>query len=304
MAEKGVNEFNITFNGEVEHIDVRTLTSALNNMDTLVQEINVQLNTNKHIELNVRPFKEGSFDIFFALLADPQVQGQVMNMFSAENVAIIKNIIKTFTELLDLKKLLKGNEPKEVRNVEGDLYEIHNNEGDVKVVSGDSKDMYFKDVTINHTINQTFNIIRKEPKVEGMTVKDNEGTELFNVLKDEMAAMEAENVMLEKEVEEKRTKVMEKAFLRAFKPALERDVKWDFFYQGNRIPVKMGDRDFLKSVWNREVPFYSGDVFEVDMEITQKKVPIANAWLNESYHILKVHRKVPPEEQAKLDFDE
>ena len=60
MKERDVNDFNITFEGDINSIDVNLLTTTLLNFNTLIQEINKEGKTGKNVSLQIQTFQPGS----------------------------------------------------------------------------------------------------------------------------------------------------------------------------------------------------------------------------------------------------
>ena len=94
--------------------------------------MNQELRPEYPIELKVKTFDEGSFDIFFTLLGDPTVQSTIFTVLNKDNLEIASNIISTLSDLFSIKQFLKGEKPKTVENTGDNQTKIENSSGEIK----------------------------------------------------------------------------------------------------------------------------------------------------------------------------
>ena len=297
------NEFNITFEGNINQVEINVLTSTLLNFSSIIQEINKELDTNKKIEITIRPFEKGSFDIFFALLADSSLLNNITNLFSGNNIEIVKSLIFTLKELLNLKKLLKGEKPQSVTKISGDQIKIENNKGEVTIIKNKTGNIYFNNCIINNNISNAFDQLANSPYIDGLTLKDSKKNNLFEVQSSEFPSLANENKALSEDPTiDKRIETVNGASLNIFKIVFGASYKWDFFYYGNKIPAKIIDADFFNKIKNREISFSHGDTMIVDLQITKVFNNIANVYENKSYEITKVIKIIQSPSQSKMNL--
>ena len=86
------------------------------------------------------------------------------------------------------------------------------------------------------------------------------------------------------------------------KVVFQRNRKWEFIYQGNKISAEIVDDEFWNKINVLGLRFGKGDILTVDLEITQIFDYDANVYLNKSYRVLKVlgYRQAP--RQIQLDL--
>ena len=78
--------------------------------------------------------------------------------------------------------------------------------------------------------------------------------------------------------------------------SFEDNLKWDFYYKGNKISAKIPDSNFYELIDKKEA-FAKGDTLEVDLQIIQKFDESVNTLINKSYQINKIIRHLSRNEQ-------
>ncbi|MDY3522020.1 hypothetical protein PG614_10275 [Riemerella anatipestifer] len=162
------NEFEIVFQGEKHEIDATILANTIKNFDILVNEINKELNPEFPLQLKVKTFEEGSFEILFALFAEPAVRDTVFSVLQKDNIEFAGTVISSIADLLSIKKFLGGEKPKNVEKTGDNITKIENNSGEIKLVNSKSGDLIFNNPVVNVTINNTFNSIDTDKDVTGL----------------------------------------------------------------------------------------------------------------------------------------
>lgn len=159
MKNRDINDFNITFEGDINSVDVNLLTTTLLNFNTLIQEINKEVNTGKNVSLQIQTFQPGSYDILCSLAGDSGLVNSLFNLLNKENLQFASIIIGTLADILSIKEFLGGKKPKIIENKNEDSIIIKNQDGQVKVISKKAGDIIFNNSTVNLTINNTFNTL-------------------------------------------------------------------------------------------------------------------------------------------------
>jgi len=300
--ERDINEFNLTIGGEqIEQIEVRLLTQTLMKVESVMSDINAQIGTNRTFQLAVRTYKPGSFDIYLTVLSDMTTLGIVSGLVNASNLQTAKQIIDYFSAVLSVKKFLRGNKPSSVKNIEGNNLEIKNNYGQVLVVNELTVNLSSSE-SIDKGISELFTTLKRMPYVDRLTIKDKDEGELFVALKpqnDFNNLIEGNPLMKLEDSEPTKEKTVD-AILSVFSIIFTDTRKWEFFYEGNKIPVTLKDPDFLDNVMSRRIRFANGDRLRCKMEIHQVYNQVAQVYENKSYSILKVVDILPPEAQTGL----
>jgi hypothetical protein len=287
------NEFHIVLEGKSHEVDAQTLSETIENMNTLIHELNQELRPEYPIQLKVKSFDEGSFDIFFTLLANPNVTSTIFSILNKDNIEITSNIISTLSDLFSIKQFLKGEKPKSVENTGDNQTKIENSKGDVKIVNSKSGDLILNNPTINITINNTFNTLKNKPEIEGlsfMTNKENKNVKISNSEFQQMALGLEEIKELIQTNEPNRIITKKGMPLSIFKIVFDDKYKWQFVNNdGQKISATIKDKEFFEKVKTRQLYFTNGDIIVADVEILQSYNEIARAYENKSYTIIDIN---------------
>ncbi len=296
------NEFNLTFGGDIAEIDVHTLTASLLNVNDALTEINREMKTNKPIQLNVRTYKPGSFDVYLKLVADAAVIGQAAGLFSSDSVSVAETIIAGFSSMLNLKKILKGDKPESLQTIEGNKYEFHTKKGDTFIIEKMYGDIMMGNEFVNQKIDNVFKYVNQNPEIDSLEITDYKKGQLFIADRKDFKVMSKPNPIYEMPTENTRFLPIENARLSVYNIIFDDARQWEFFYEGHKIPVKIKDEAWLKRVMKREFRFGSGDVLICDMQIFQVLNEIAQAYENKRYEVITVKSMEDPPIIQKLPF--
>ena len=83
--------------------------------------------------------------------------------------------------------------------------------------------------------------------------------------------------------------------------SFDKSLKWEFYYDGNKITAKINDADFIDKIDSGE-SFAKGDSLEVELEILKEFDQTVNTYINKSYKINKIIRHIPRPIQGFIDF--
>lgn len=304
--ERKMNEFNLTFGGK-NYLDVHSFTDSLLLVNDMLLEINKELGTNKKVELTVKAYDDCCFDIYLQLIADAVEVGKSIDILKdGTSLVVACEIIKTFTSFLNLKKHLKGKKPKKVVEINGGNYKITNENGDTHIYNAPVYNISVNNHNANEKLDKLFDGINKTPSIESITIKDNKKENMFEAKKDDgdFKIMLDDNPLLDKEDGKTRDKDKKNAILTVYNIIFDDTRQWEFFYKGNRIPVKLKAVKFIDDVLSRKQALLNGDKLKCDLVIYQKYNEIAKVWENKKYSIVEVHDVITPEQQEKLNLDD
>ncbi|MGG9972761.1 hypothetical protein ACQ33O_13295 [Ferruginibacter sp. SUN002] len=305
MSDKQ-NEFQLVLQGDKHDIDAKVLSETINNFDNLIAELNIELKPEYPISLRVQTFKEGSFEILFALFADPNINSTLFSLLSKDNLAIAGNIISTLADLISIKQFLGGEKPKTITKTGHNQTKIENNKGEVKVINSKTGDIIFNNPTINVTINNTFQTIENETNVKGIKFQSlaNEKevlipkAEFENVIKSDPKLLEKE---IAERIEPARTITKENVSLSIFKIVFDEKYKWIFVdAEGQKISATIKDKDFFERVKKNELYFTNGDIIIAKLEISQEYNEIAKTYENRGYTVIEIKDVKHQPTQTKL----
>lgn len=296
------NEFNFTFDGQLESIEVHSLTSSLLALNELLKDINYELGTNKIVELTVKTYKPGSFDVYLQLVADVLAVGSTIGLFSGNNLEAARNVIEATLSALNLKKFLAGEKPRQVIKTKNNTYKITNNKGEIIIIEGDVYGAIKDNKKIDKHATEIFKSIENKQEIKGISMRLPDSNKYFSVSKDDESFdyMLLDSPIIE-ELEQKRDKHIDEAVLSVYSLTFGDSKRWEFYYEGNKIPAKMCDDIFMGKVINRVYHFANGDRILCQMVIHQTWNDIAKVFENKAYSIIKVKgAPIPPDRQTNL----
>lgn len=303
MKPRSQNEFNFTFDGAIEAIEVRSLTTSLLSLNDVIKEVNELLITNKKVELTVKTYKPGSFDVYLQLIADGLGVGIAAGLFSGNNVEVARQVLDFVVSSLNLKQFLKGNKPKEVIKLEDNRVKVIDNQGNVFIADHMVFNMASNNEILDKKIGSIFVTAKEIDTVTGLTIKDHEGKVMFKSEKEkgDFDHMVEPNPVLRVEEQITRDQIIDEAILSVYSLTFDDTKKWEFYYQGNKIPVKLLDTDFIQKVLNRTYHFANGDRIRCKMTIHQTWNKVAMVHENKAYSVVEVFGPpIPPTSQPEL----
>lgn len=290
-------EFKLKFEGRLNEVNANTLGYSLINMATLVSEATREVDTVANVEIRVKATGPGSFEIFLQLHS---VLGGIFLALGPDGLAKAGAasmwIIKMVSEVLTLRKILKGEPPKATLD-QGDTFEIHASDNAKVVVDKRSFRLYFNHPETNEALTNMFKALNADKSIEGLEMADNEDKKLFEASRDDFAPMALSTSVPTPESRE----LYEDTTLYVIKPSFERKLKWDVVYHGMRIPVTLRDERFLDRV-ERGEKFAKGDTLIVALRIQQKLDKQLRTYVNKNYEIVEVKQHVPFEPIIQSDI--
>lgn len=299
MSTELQDEFKLKFDGELNEVDAATLGYSLLNVTTLVQEVNQEVGAGRKIEIKVRAHQPGSFLVHLGLVTETT---PLMDYLTPENLkvagAALGGVITVVTGLFKLRKVLKGEPPKELVQ-RGDHVRIEAGDGAVVIVDKSTYNAYFNNPKVNDALSKTFKTLDNDPHITGFEITDRNEVPMFEAKREEFRPM-----ALTSSVPQAQTRAIRlDASLYIVKPSFERNLKWDVVYQGNRIAVTMSDESFLSRI-DRGERFAKGDTLEVELQIDQVLDLNINTYINKGYQVVRVFNHVPRAEQPSFNFTE
>lgn len=290
------NDFKIKFDGQQSQVDANVLISSLIHTTTIIQEINKELNSGKKIEIKVKALEKGSFLVHLELIET--ALESLRNLLTKENIEFAAAIITTLVGIIELKKFLKGRKAKRVER-KGDKTEIENNEGNVLIIDNATFNIYENNPTVKDAVSQNFEVLNEDPSVSGFEITDKNEKTIVRVDKSEFPEMALKSEDINKD--ERQSK--QAAILNIVRLSFEDNLKWDFYYKGNKISAKIADPNFYELIDKGEA-FAKGDTLEVELQINQKFDESVNTFINKSYQVNKIIRHLSRNEQQKINFKE
>lgn len=291
MPENGA-DFKLKFEGQLNEVDASTLGYSLVNITTVIREINSEIGVSR-IDIRVKAVAPGSFFVHLGLapLDDPLFQA---SMIQAGSVGL--TIIRGLTELLKLRKELKGEPPKEI--IEKDD-EIHVRTGRNSTVTINKTTLVLHhNPAVNEALSKMFRALESDPSIEGFRVTDEKEESLFEAEREDFAPLALTTSVPRPESQD----ITTDTHVYIVKPSFDPKLKWEVLYKGNRISVWLRDKTFQRRIEKGE-RFAKGDVLAVRIRIHQKLDKALRAYVNKSFEIVEVKQHIPREEEQGLFFD-
>src|SRR5215470_11751745 len=105
MKQRMQSEFTIKFDGQLNQVDVNTLTASLMSTSTILQEINKELTPENKIDIKIVALSKGSFDIKYWIEGITPILPLLSTAIANDSLEYAKLVIEILKELFDLKKV-------------------------------------------------------------------------------------------------------------------------------------------------------------------------------------------------------
>jgi hypothetical protein len=287
-------DFKIKFDGEQHQIDANLLVNNLIHITSIIQELNRNLDSGKKIDIKIKALQKGSFLIHIDLLET--TFDVVKNLLTKENIIFGGVILNTLVDLIEIKKHLKGKEPKS-KEISGNKVKIENQNGDIIYIENFVNNIYENNTIIKDALSQSFETLENDSSITGYEITDKNENPLVRVDREEFEFLSVKS----EEILEGEKNIVIAATLNIIRISFDDKLKSDFYFKGNKITVKINDPNFQKRIDNGE-SFAKGDVLEVELEIKQKFEKSVNTFINKSYKITRIINHHLRNEQSKIDF--
>jgi hypothetical protein len=289
------NDFKIKFDGQQYQVDAQILISSLIHTTTLIQELNKLFNTGKKIDIKVKALEKGSFLVHIELIET--VLENLRNLLTKENLIFASSIITGLVGLIELKKHLKGKKPKEIKSDESTTT-ITNINNDVLSISNDIYHIYETNIVINDALSQNFDVLDNDPAITAFEITDKNEKPYVRVERSDFKDMSLKS----EQIDDNKKNITELTRLNIVRLSFEENLKWDFYYRGNKISARIMDPEFYKLIDKGET-FAKGDTLEVELQINQLFEESVNTYVNKSYQINRILNHYKRAEQKKIDFE-
>lgn len=295
MVNESIENMQIKFEG-TNDIDIETFSSALKNTVSSLKLIADEvLDEEQFCKFKIRDVKKGSFIIdigAFVITNYPQVISQV------------PTILTTFKTILDIKKHLKGKEPKEVKQVDENYVEIVNNDGQIFNAYKPIINIYGSNDQLEKNISNIFSKISTDKDRTGIAfqVKNDDGVYStdFDSLEVKAAKDQIDVSTLVNDIESNTIITI----VTVIKPDFYGNSKWQVFFNTNRINVEIKDKQFLDRVHKDEIPFKGSTKLRVELrskyKINDSGMPIEGSQTD--YAIMKVIDVIEAEHHENMNL--
>lgn len=286
------NDFKIVFASEKHEVDIETLIGCLMHTSNIIQEVNRILGTEKKIEVKIKALEQGSFEIHIEL-----IEKLLDSIFSKDNINISAEIISVVAGLYGFVKWLKSKIKKAEKVDDGVEVTLEN--GDKTTININVYNTFNESKIVRESIAKQISALDKNKDISGFRFESNE-TNVY-ISDEEFSSVVKTISSLNSEAKEPIKDILENRKILIIRPSFDKDLKWDFVFDGQKISAKMNDEAMIKVIDNGE-QFAKGDYMLVDIEVTKFYDNDLGVHLitKDSYKILRYKEHIKIEQVGKL----
>lgn len=281
------NQENIVVEFEAESkddsVNAKTVSSTLDALDSLTNEIFTQYDKNSEFLLKARPFQKGSFEIPLDLIV-------IVGTTAISFMPVLEDVLRIIKEYFKIKNLIKGERPRfENNNIIVDNKKIKVDNITVNLLQPDNRS--------NKLISEAFARIASDKSIKKVRIRNEKTSKpIAEVTHDQFRYY---NILFPTDIPTKEVTLIEKMII--LSPVFDDKSKWKFIRNGKPIQAIILDTDFIDRV-NKGEPFRRGDKLEVMIQITQEYDKDADRYIDKSFSIVKVIKHIKRLEEPTL-FD-
>jgi len=288
------NGLKVKFGGP-DRMSANTLIINLMCLSNIIHEVNRELNDDRSVEVKVDTFKEGSFIIH--LLIHSGLLNNIGNLFTETNLTSAADIVTIISGLYSVTKFFAGKEKTVVERNDNSTM-IKNTKGDVTYVDNRVFDIYQNNRVIKDEISREFESLENDGAITDFALLDSDDKPLISIPKNVFPTLSGadDDIVLPDE-----RVITKPALLSILALSFEKNIKWSFYYEGNRIAAKIKDDEFVRMIDSGE-KFAKGDALEAEIEIKQRYDESVKTFVNKSYVVNKINKHIPGHEQGRFSF--
>lgn len=297
MDNQNKHSFNIKFEKKSHSLDVETYVKSLTALNTMVKEVNYQTNsTSGEVEIRVIAEKPGSFDVLLEIANIVKDSG---DLFFA-GVSALAAVVSTVVTVIELKMHLgdKTGEENSGIDIRGDTVNIKDSNGNIVFQTNKKTyNIYLNNQTINDAVSAQFQAVKDDEEIEAVTYHN--GNNVVTIKKEAFDTLAKRRTVL---VEDSKTSTVPATLVISKLVLDNRNRKWQFVYQGNKINATIADDAFWDRVLSGEEAFANGDRLVCDLEIIRDYDDSLGVYMDRDYIVRNIrdHQKRVAYEQLEL----
>lgn len=277
----------LKFEGQTSSIDAGTLINVLMQYQSVAQEANrIYSGGTQEIKIQVNAIEKGSFIIDLEI-----VQNVIQQLFSKASVEYIAALTGIITFSYKAYKKLKG-KPIKTEDDKKEISSLSVN-GDINV----NINVYNSRAT-REAISKSIQAADDDASVEGFSVKDKEENAIVAFSRDEFKEYKYDDFDTEEDIPEERI-IDSEATLIIVGLNFEKGARWQFMYDGFKIPIIVKDDALMRKIDEGE-RFGKGDSIRVKLRKIQKYNKEYRAYENKSYKIIEFYEHIIPPKQTEI----
>lgn len=275
LEDNVVEKLVVKYDGEAlanHKIDLDVLTESLNGLNNLLKEVNIVVNgTSENFNVDVEPFREGSFEYLIDVIQNPT---QYLDVLSIIGLGATGALAAGNT-LIDIIRNING---RQIRRI------TLTADGDCKIILEDGLEIiapsYFRPLLSSPTIRKSLSKIIHNPLqkegYESFKITTPQGVELVNVSENEIEPFKYRRVPVEQSFSEQTLEDVPITFLTIHK---DKNSGWRANYEDETVNVSIEDAEFLQRVRTGLEPGIFSDVYYVDLLVRENLNSLDKAYI-------------------------
>lgn len=291
--------YTFKYDGEFKSLDALTVLHTQLNFVTIVSEIKDHKYPELKLDFKIKGLTKGSLDVHHVVEV-----AAISGMFVIQNYEYITNVFKIFSDLISIKKFLKGKKADSEKELPNGKIVIEFN-GDNITVEKDAIKIYQQSPIITNSLVNTGKLLSENEDIDFIEVSENKSNKKLLVInKGEFESLKEDNPYLERAVDEQ---VYHQQHLYIKKPNLFPEKKkkwvWELLHRGRDIKAVISD-DSLRSRVNSGLKVGQGDRLVADLKIYYKFDERFNTFVESGkYEVKNVIDVVSRPENGKFDYE-
>lgn len=282
LANENVETMTIKFEG-TNDIDLETLSDVLKStVNSLKMVADKTLDENQYCKFKLKDVRKGSIILDIASVV-------ISNYGSM--LPQVPTIISTFNNILNIKKHLRGNDPKSVEKIDDKNISIENIQGTKQIFNIDSVNIYGSSEGLEKELSKVFKKINKDDDRTGISFSSSNNGKInkeIDFSNDDLSS--CSKVVDVSKLTMNSEESVSDVILRVIKADFYGNSKWTFFLNNQRIEADIQDEVFLDKVHHNEILFDGNTKLKVNLrtkyKIDENGIPIENE--KATYSILMV----------------
>lgn len=288
-------QMKIRFEGQTHQIDANTLINVLIHYQNIVEIANREFgNEEKRITIKVNAIEKGSFVVDIDLC-----QNIVQQLFSSEGMSYVSDLMGVIGGVFGVYHFFKG-KPVKTEEDKAQATKILGKEVGLKQEFHTQTIHVYNAPITREAISKSIETADSDISVEGISIHGASKNPIQFEKKDFKDYM-YNDFDKEKDIPNERLVYDNDAYLVILSLGFEKGDKWNFLYQGFKIPIVNKDDALLKLI-DQGLRFGKGDAIRVRLKKIQRFDKTFQAYVNYSYKIDEFYEHIPAPTQGNL-FD-
>ena len=263
-------------------VDADVVVQAIQNMSVITSEISKAEDPQLMSRLQVQPFRNGSFEILFITVAE---LGMSIINDPVRAAGIAQKIVETLFKCFEIKKHLKGEEPKSV-TYNGDYVSIENRDGQV-INAPSAASVVINNIHVSNAVADIAAYAEKNNPTGGFSMASEDNPNLNLNFSAEDIHNVASSSSIEMEYHKQCTQSTEILPIKSL--SFRGTARWQFILHGKTISARIEDEDWLDNVQSGLISIKASDRIkariETSVDLDNFGFPVHGT---EKYIILKV----------------